>query len=63
MVEKILNHKHCQVCGDAIPADERFCTDECREKYEAMIKKKRIWMYVFYALMAVFIFMLLFGGI
>ena len=36
MTEKILQHKHCQICGRAVPVSEDFCSDECKEKMEAI---------------------------
>ena len=61
MSERILQHKHCQICGKAVPIEEDFCSEECKEKMEQMVKKKRLWMYVFYALALVLVFMLIFS--
>ena len=33
-------HKHCQVCGVAIPTSEDFCGDTCRDKYFEVEEKK-----------------------
>jgi len=41
MVEKVLQHKHCQVCGRAIPVDEIFCSLECEKKYNQYVKKQK----------------------
>ena len=33
-------HKHCQVCGKAIPLGQDFCSDQCRDKYFEVEEKK-----------------------
>ena len=60
MAEKLLQHKHCQICGRAVPLGEDYCGDECKKKMEDVVKRKRFWMYIFYALMAAFIVLLMF---
>lgn len=62
MTEKILQHKHCRICGKAIPVDETFCSDECREKWNAMVKKRKMMMYIMYGMIFIFIFLILFSG-
>lgn len=34
------DHKHCMVCGRAVPSDRDFCTQDCKEKYSKADKKK-----------------------
>ncbi len=62
MTEKILQHKHCNICGKAIPVDETFCSDECKEKWNAMVKKRKMMMYIMYGMILVFIVLILFSG-
>jgi predicted nucleic acid-binding Zn ribbon protein len=50
MVEKVAQHTHCKICGKAIPLTETFCSEECKEKYQAMVKKRKMLVYVMYAL-------------
>jgi len=50
MVEKIAQHTHCQICGKAIPISETFCSDECKHKYEKMLRKRKMLVYIMYAL-------------
>ncbi|MEA3457582.1 MAG: DUF2116 family Zn-ribbon domain-containing protein [Candidatus Thermoplasmatota archaeon] len=50
MVEKVAQHTHCKICGKAIPLTETLCSEECREKYQAMVKKRKMLVYVMYAL-------------
>lgn len=53
MVEKIPQHSHCQICGKAIPVDERFCSDKCEEEYDEYVKKRKRWMYLMWGALAV----------
>jgi len=57
MVEKVAQHSHCQICGKAIPISETLCSDECKQKYAGMIKKRKILMYIMYALIFVILIM------
>ena len=54
----IPQHKHCVVCGKAIPLGEEFCSDTCRDRYQAEMKKRRFLMNLFYAMILFFIFMM-----
>ncbi len=37
----VIQHLHCPVCNKAIPPDEDYCGEECKEIYERRMKKKR----------------------
>jgi len=50
MVEKVAQHTHCHICGKAIPFLETLCSEECKEKYQTMVKKRKIFVYVMYVL-------------
>ncbi|MEJ2251241.1 MAG: DUF2116 family Zn-ribbon domain-containing protein [Candidatus Lokiarchaeota archaeon] len=26
-------HKHCPICGKAMPTDNKFCSQECKDNY------------------------------
>jgi predicted nucleic acid-binding Zn ribbon protein len=51
MVEKVLQHKHCQVCGRAVPVDEIFCSMECEGRYNQYVKKQRRNNYIMLGIM------------
>ncbi|MBS3749472.1 MAG: DUF2116 family Zn-ribbon domain-containing protein [Candidatus Thermoplasmatota archaeon] len=55
MTESIPPHSHCQICGKAIPVSETFCSEECKEKYNNMMKKRKLMVYAMYALIAVIV--------
>lgn len=47
MVEKIPQHNHCHMCMKAIPVGEKLCSDECRQKYGNLTKKRRlVWLFL-----------------
>ena len=40
---KIVDHRHCMTCGRAISPDKKFCSEECRMKYEeARMRERRM---------------------
>lgn len=55
MAEKVGQHTHCNMCGKAIPVSETLCSEECKEKFNKMVKKRKTLVYVMY----VFIFIIL----
>ena len=59
MVEKVPQHSHCQICGKAIPISEMLCSEECKQKYNSLIKKRKMIAYIMYALIAVVIIVIL----
>ncbi len=64
MKPRLVDHRHCRVCGKAIPPKEEFCSDECRSKFEEARereRKARRMLYVFYGLImaSLLIFLLL----
>jgi len=59
MAEKVGQHTHCQICGKAIPVSENLCSDECKQKYQSMVKKRKLLVYVMYALIFVILLMVL----
>jgi len=60
MVEKVAQHTHCQICGKTIPLSETLCSDECKQRYQSMLKKRKMLMYIMYALIFVIIIIFLF---
>ena len=62
MVEKVAQHSHCQICGKAIPISETLCSDECKQKYAGMVKKRKMLMYIMYALIGVILIMFILGS-
>ncbi len=46
-------HTHCQVCGKAIPTTESFCSKECEQRFQTMVKKRKMLIYIMYGLIIV----------
>lgn len=57
-VEKIPQHTHCMMCGKAVTMDKTLCSATCDEKYNAMIKRKKIYIYVLYGMVVVFVLLM-----
>ena len=57
MTEKIPQHMHCQICGKAITASdtETMCSEECKQRYQNLSKRRKLWVYIMYALIFVMI--------
>lgn len=56
---KYEEHKHCVVCGRAVPMEQDFCSAECKDGYTKADKKKgrtnTIQMVVLIAVMVIMI--------
>lgn len=62
MTEKIPPHNHCHVCMKAIPVDQNYCSEECRQKFIKMQKKRKLMIYFMYGLLAAVIVAILLAG-
>jgi len=62
MVEKVGQHTHCNICGKAIPVDETLCSEECKQKFQAMLRKRKLLVYIMYILIFVILIMFVFSG-
>lgn len=52
-------HKHCLVCGKAIPTDKNFCSEKCEGYYEQKVKKQKRYFYVLMAFPIILVLLLL----
>lgn len=52
-------HRHCKVCGRAIPPDQEFCSSQCKEDEERRERRAkrmtRIYFIIVFLLMALLI--------
>jgi predicted nucleic acid-binding Zn ribbon protein len=53
MAEKLVQHRHCQMCLKATPLGEEYCSEECKDNWNKLIKQNKrknvivwIWMMV-----------------
>ncbi len=40
-MSQIVDHRHCEVCGNIVDVGERWCSPECKEKYDDGQKLKK----------------------
>jgi predicted nucleic acid-binding Zn ribbon protein len=48
MGERLVQHKHCPVCGKAMSADKETCSDECTVSRQNQLREKKRTLYFFY---------------
>lgn len=63
MVDSISQHTHCQICRKAIPINESLCSEDCKQKYQAIVKRRKLLVYIMYLLIAFILVLLLFNNI
>jgi len=52
-------HRHCAICEKVISPDKRVCSKKCEKELEARVGRRRMLLYLFYAGIAIFLFLLL----
>jgi predicted nucleic acid-binding Zn ribbon protein len=55
MAEIIPQHTHCHMCGKSIPVGETLCSEECKQKFQSLVKRRKIFLYLMYIMLAAFI--------
>jgi len=51
MADKVPQHTHCHICMKAIPIGETYCSEECKQKFRSMLRKRRLMLYFMYAML------------
>jgi predicted nucleic acid-binding Zn ribbon protein len=59
MAERLVQHKHCPVCGKAMSADRETCSDECAVSRQTQLQEKKRTLYFFY--FAIVVMIIVFG--
>jgi predicted nucleic acid-binding Zn ribbon protein len=49
VAERLVNHKHCPVCGKAMSVDKETCSDECSNQRRIKQQERKRTLYFFYA--------------
>lgn len=61
---RILDHRHCRICGKTILPDQEFCSEKCRKVNEDMIgrekRMRKILLVVYIVMMIVLVALLAF---
>jgi predicted nucleic acid-binding Zn ribbon protein len=61
---KLIQHKHCAVCGKAqLLEDKEVCSDDCRKTLDENIRKKKMWWIYIALLMGVLVVMFLLSSL
>jgi len=59
---RIVDHRHCRICGKAIPPNQEFCSENCRsisERMEARQRRMRNLLIIMYVAVFLIIFVML----
>jgi len=62
MVERVSPHGHCQMCGKSVPVGENLCSEDCKQRYNAVLKRRKLIVYFMYGLLAALIVVILLSG-
>jgi len=63
MSVRLPEHDHCKFCGDPVPFEQAYCTEECYWNDQAKKKKEKQKELTFYLLTGVSVAVLLAVGI
>ena len=55
MAQAVPQHQHCNMCGKSIPFGETLCSEECKQKFQTLVKRRKLVMYLLYGMIAAFI--------
>ncbi|MHA1595787.1 MAG: DUF2116 family Zn-ribbon domain-containing protein [Candidatus Baldrarchaeia archaeon] len=62
--EKIVQHRHCKVCGKAIPLDREFCSRQCEISYREWERRnRRLTTIMYLVLLIIFIVLMMFMAV
>jgi predicted nucleic acid-binding Zn ribbon protein len=49
---RLPEHDHCKFCGDPVPFEQAYCSEECYYNEQARVKKEKTNNYIFVAVTA-----------
>ena len=55
MTVTVPQHAHCLMCGKSIPYGETLCSEDCKQKYQRLLKRRKIMVYLMYGIIAALI--------
>jgi len=61
MAEIITQHAHCHMCGKSIPFGETLCSEDCKQKYKNLLKRRKLILYLMYGMLAALIVIIVVG--
>lgn len=51
MAEIVPQHTHCLVCGKSIIVGETLCSEQCKQKYNTMLRRRKLMVYLMYGML------------
>lgn len=51
MAEIVPQHTHCLVCGKSIIIGETLCSEQCKQKYSTMLRRRKLIVYLMYGML------------
>ena len=61
MANVVPPHNHCLMCMKSIPVSETLCSEDCKQKYQKMMKRKRLTILFMWVMIVVFLGVLFFS--
>jgi len=61
MAELIPQHTHCHMCGKSIPFGETLCSEDCKQKFQSLVKRRKLILYLMYGMLAALIVIIVIG--
>jgi predicted nucleic acid-binding Zn ribbon protein len=49
------------MCGKSIPTTETLCSEDCRQKYQAILRRRKLMVYFMYGMLAALIIVIVIG--
>lgn len=62
MAVTVPQHAHCHMCGKSIPFGETLCSEECKQRYQRLLKRRKIMVYLMYGIIAALIVIFVLSG-
>jgi predicted nucleic acid-binding Zn ribbon protein len=50
------------MCGKSIPTSETLCSEDCRQKYQTILRRRKLMVYFMYGMLAAFIVIIVVYG-
>jgi predicted nucleic acid-binding Zn ribbon protein len=61
MAEIITQHTHCHMCGKSMPVGETLCSEDCKQKFQRIVKRRKLILYLMYGMLAALIVIIVVG--
>jgi len=62
MAESVPQHAHCHMCGKSIPIGETLCSEDCKQRYQTLLRRRKLIVYLMYGILAALIVLFVVGG-